>query len=287
MNIDDLISLALIKHGLRSAAAAGAMLIGGDQPQQARQALEAYESPRMTPNDAVFLLPGGGAITQRGVPPYVPTQVGSLGFSGDGNHLRPGTVFGSSTNWSACLWAYIAVDRNNYSAPFAFDRAGHATNYQELITNPDGTTMAVYHTGGNFDVGAMAVGTWYFLGMKVGAAGACSAYIGTEGTGALTKVTGTVSTSGTWDQITIGATNFHATEWWNGRICQVRAWNAQLSDAEFYQEKIRATLQRTSDVLGWWELASNATRTQDSFGSNTLTESGYGSWTEDTGPTIG
>lgn len=219
-----------------------------------------------------------------------PTTVGAVRFgaTAGGERLRPGTVFTSSQSWSACMWAKLVTDRNDYSGIFAFEHGGHSDAYQELITNSNGTTMAVYHPSSSFDVLAMTTGVWYFFGIKVGASGACSAYYGTEGTGALTKVTGTVDYTGTFDQITIGATNFSSVEYWNGDMAQVRAWNAELSDAEFYTEKINYQLQRTSNILGDWKLDAAGTVTVDSSGlSNTLGVSGFGSFSTQTGPTIG
>lgn len=239
--------------------------------------------------DLGFFLPGTiGILGQRTT--STPTTVGAVGFgaTAGGERLRPGTVFTSKTNWSACGWVKITTDRNDYSGVFAFEHGGHSDYYAEAITDSNGTTLVVYDNAAiQATFGSLTVNTWYFWGMKVGASGALTAYLGTEGLGSLTKVTGTVDTGGTFDQTTIAATNFASTEYLIGNMAQVRAWNDLLSDAEFYNEKISATLVKTTNVLGWWELTSSANRLVDSYGSNTLGESGFGSFTTETGPTIG
>ncbi len=215
----------------------------------------------------------------------MPTTVGALRFDAHTDYLKLSTVPSSGGDFSVCCWAKLVVDRNDYSCVWAFeDTIGG--NYIELVTDFNGETMAVFDNGGADAVTTMAAGTWYFFGAKVGAAGALTTYWGVEGAGSLTKQTGTVVSGGTFNQFWIGSTAY--SEFLSGDIAQFRAWNAQLSDAEFDAEFKSPTLVRTSNVCGWWKLEANATRTTDASGNgNTLTESGSGSWTEVTGPTIG
>jgi hypothetical protein len=191
--------------------------------------------------------------------------------------LRPATVFASATNYTMFGRFRIVTDRNDYSGAMAYEEAGHSTAYNELITNSDGTTMAFYDDTNSTNVGAMTVGTWYTLALRCGPAGAAAAFIGAEGAGSLTKVTFTAATNGTRDQITIGATNFQSAEYWSGDLCDIRMWDAVLSDAELGLEFHSATLVRSSNILGWWKCENSANKAIDSSGmSNTLNVNGTG-----------
>lgn len=215
----------------------------------------------------------------------MPTTVGALRFDAHNDYLQMSTVPSSSVNFSVCGWVKIVTDRNDYSCVWAFeDTVGG--NFVELVTDFDGTSMAIFDNGGADAVVSMTPGTWYFFGVKVGASGALTTYWGLEGAGSLTKQTGTVVSSGSFNKFWFGSTSF--SEFLSGDLAQFRAWNAQLSDAEFDAEFKSATLVRTSNAVGWWQFANNATRATDASGNgNTLTDSGSGAWSEVTGPTIG
>lgn len=214
-----------------------------------------------------------------------PVTVGALRFDAHADWLQLGTVPADKNNFSVCCWVKIVVDRDSYSCAWAFEDTGGG-NYIELVTDFDGTSMAVFDNGGADLVKSMTTGVWYFVGVKVGASGALTTYWGEEGAGSLTKQTGTVVSAGSFNLFWIGSTYY--SEFFSGDLAQFRVWDAQLSDAEFNDEFKSSLLVRTSDVVGWWKLDSNSTRTTDASGNgNTLTESGSGAWTEVTGPTIG
>lgn len=220
-----------------------------------------------------------------------PTTVPAIRFPATGNRLRPSILLASATNFSACGWLRIDVDRNYYQGFFAVERPpGHTTQYTELITDIDGTTLTVFdHVTGNvLTLGALTVGAWYWAGMSVSAGGALTAYLKPEG-GSITKFTGTCAPlSSPPEQITIGSTNYDSTEWLNGRMACWRMWNRVLTDAQFSRESRSVRPFDLTDIAGAWDLADLTDLTTDVSGQgNTLTLSGFESHSVVDGPTIG
>jgi hypothetical protein len=152
-------------------------------------------------------------------------------------------------------WARIAVDRNTYSSVFSIETGpGHSTEWNEVITDTDGTTLKVFDhiTGDCGTVGVMTVGVWYRVAISITSSGTYSAYFGPEGSSALTKTTGSLTNISANDYTGLGGTQFTSTEWFNGRLAGARVWNAVLSDAEIEREFKSYTPVRTANILGAW-----------------------------------
>lgn len=180
---------------------------------------------------------GNGTVYPR---PLTSVQGNALRMDGpqDVMKLDPAVSNGVLYPITLTCWAYISVDRNNYSTIFAVeDGAGHSVKYNELITDTDGTTLSVYDdvTGDIANVVSMATGTWYAIAFKI-TNGAWKSYHGTEGFTALTTQTGALTNIAFNDLTGIGSTTFTATETWNGRFAMYRVWNADLTDAEIAAE---------------------------------------------------
>lgn len=174
----------------------------------------------------------------------------------------------STTNWTFASWVRIAVDRNEYSAFFTIEQpAGHSTEYNELVTTGDGTTLVLWDhsTGAAITLGQLTVGTWYFAAVSVGPGGAASAWLAPQG-GTLTKRTGTVAVVDHVEMSYVGASNFAFTEFINGSMAMARLWNGVLSDAEIQAEFASPTPMRTSGLIADWRLAATSSVGADSSG---------------------
>lgn len=220
-----------------------------------------------------------------------PTTVPAIRFPATGNRLRPTTMLANATNLSACGWISLDGDRNYYQGFFAIERPpGHTTQYTELITDIDGTTLAVYdHVTGNvLTLGSLTLGAWYWVGISVAAAGVLTAYIKPMG-GVISKFSGTCAPlTSPPEQITLGSTNYDSTEWMNGRMARWRMWNRVLTDAQFARESRTVRPFDSTDIAGAWDLSDLATLTTDVSGQgNTLNLSGFQSHSVVSGPTIG
>lgn len=152
-------------------------------------------------------------------------------YTATGQQYTSTTVPG--TTWTMCGFAYIAVDRNDFSCAFAIeDAAVSATRYYEIATAADGTTLSFETSGGSIAMGAMTVGTWYKIGV-VAAAAAGTTYFGTMA-GNPTQTTGSIDSTVVPNTMFFGTDSFG--EWWNGRLAGVRVWNAALTQAEINLE---------------------------------------------------
>lgn len=204
--------------------------------------------------------------------------------------LYSGTPASMSAYTFAC-WLRITTDRNNYSNVFAVETNGLGTEWNELMTDSDGTTLTVQdHAGGGstaINLGALTVGTWYFAAFSVGTSGAGVGYLASASASGLTRTTGTVAVMTTHHHCTIGSTDF--SEFFNGRITGARLWDAVLSDADIEQERWRTKPVRRANLRAWWPLQDSAGKLVDRSGNGrALTSPGAGAWqTEDGPPTFG
>lgn len=191
----------------------------------------------------------GGASAQSG-----------LGFTantdgGTNNAIRVASVSddmqvstpSAATNVTMIGWFRMVTDRNTFSDVFSLESAA-ATEYNEVITDADGTTLAVYdHTGRLATVGVLTVGVWYKVAFVV-TSGAYVVYLGTEGTNGVTSAaSGAITNVGT--NVYTGIAGTQAMEWFNGRVSNVRVWNAALSETEIEAEFASPSAVRTSNLL--------------------------------------
>lgn len=174
----------------------------------------------------------------------------------------------STTSWTFASWVRLAVDRDEYSAFFTIEQpAGHSTEYNELVTLGDGTTLTLWDhsTGAAITLGQLTVGTWYFAAVSVGPNGAASAWFAPQG-GTLSKRTGTVAIVDHVEMSYLGASNFAFTEYVNGSMAMARLWNGVLTDAEVQAEFTSVTPVRTAGLIADWRLSSAASVGADSSG---------------------
>lgn len=195
----------------------------------------------------------------------------------------------STTSWTYATWLRLDSDRNTFSAFFTIEQpAGHSTEYNELITAADGTTLVLWDHRDQpaLTLGTLTPGTWYFAVVSVGPSGAGSAWFGPQG-GTLTKTTGTVAVVDHVEMSYLGASNFAFTEFIVGSMAMSRLWNGVLSDAEVAAEFASATPVRTAGLIGDWRLASVASVTADSSGLGHTLGKDFGSTHSNTsGPLI-
>lgn len=212
----------------------------------------------------------------------------ALRLDANADRLQASGVPTSSASYSFACWVKVAVDRNDFSCVAALeDNAG--SQYNELITDGDGTTLAFYdHAGRVVQIGVLTVGSWYFVAWTVGASGALSAYIAAEGASSLTKVTGTAATVTSPVRLELGGT-VNASEWLNGTLSRARLWNGVLSDAELDTEfHTEVGAAKTSGLIGDW-LRPNALTLANvltDYSGTTNTLSSSGSWALETAPNV-
>jgi len=213
---------------------------------------------------------------------------GSVRAAAVNEGVRLSTNPSSATLYSMCGWGKIVTDRNAYSTFLSMETTG-STQWNELITDTDGTTLILTDTSGQATVGAMTVGTWYFMGLSVSGT-AAKAYFAAQGAASLTTVTRTISTVSPLSYVTIMSGDLSTAEWLNGEMARVRVWNAQLTDAEMLAEYKGEWAQKRTSLIGDWPMKTAADVLTDYSGlSHNLTSPFGGSALANgaAGPTIG
>lgn len=188
---------------------------------------------------------------------------------------------GSQSAYSFTCWAYIATDRNNYSAVWSFDSNLDGTAFI-LQTDVDGTTMKVYDDNvGNFIVTGpnMTTGTWYFFAVTVS---------GTSGTLYYRTASASTLSTATWTgaartitRVLVGDDRY--TEWWNGRVAAFKFWQAGLTQAEVERESLQYVPHRTANIRLWLPFVRAETT---DYSGNGHTLSGGATTTTEDGPPI-
>lgn len=187
----------------------------------------------------------------------------AVGFDDQQDRLEvpSGAWPASTSSWTFASWIRINVDRDQASAFFTIESpVGHSTEYNELTTDDDGTTLTFWdhENGAAITLGTLTPGTWYFVAVSVGPGGALKTYLSNT-SGTLTKKTGTAAVLSHIEMSFIGASNFKFQEYINGAMTRARLWNGVLSDLEINAEFASAVPVRTSGLIGDWRLTSAAT----------------------------
>ena len=190
----------------------------------------------------------------------------------DDHYSRAATGLESSDFTMAC-WAYLSADRN--TANF-FLGADASSNWHSVGVHSDGTELYWSSTSGNTRTGAqLAVGAWYYVAIVYSASGTDTIYWGADGAALSSDST---TTSGVMSGITSGFTfhigNTRDSEWWNGRIAQVKVWTAALSQAEIEAERDLDGVARTANLWAYYSFRDGPQTNDESGNGRTLTAAG-------------
>jgi len=190
----------------------------------------------------------------------------------------------SSYSWTA--WIYLSVDRNAFSNVLTIENAG-ATEFNEMITDADGTTLAVYdHAAGRrLTVGSLSTSTWYYVGLTVTGT-TLAVYFADISSNTITKTTGTIANITTPLKVIIGSTS--GSEFWNGRISAVKMWDTTLSDAQIESERWFQQAKHVTGLRAEWAIMNDSTKLVDWSGQGrSLTGPFGGGWAdEDSAPLL-
>lgn len=164
----------------------------------------------------------------------------------------------TATGVSFTCWAYLSVDRNDFSALWRLWSAAMGTRVN-LATGGSGETPCLFspgNTGGVVAPSPLVVGAWRALGCTVtGTAGVIR--IAPPDLSAAQSASGAVSGGATAAGFTLGGRDTgDSSEWFNGRIAYPRLWAGALDSAEMLTEWSSLTPIRSSGLWGAWELPS-------------------------------
>lgn len=174
--------------------------------------------------------------------------------------------FAPTTNWkrttglpddvgfTACGWARLVTDTNDFASIFSLDDAG--SNYLLIETDADGTSLLGVGSGATVvAMASLTVGTDFFWAVSSsGVTGSqTNFYYRTSTTNALTAsaMSGT-RTNFTPTGLYVGSDGF--AEQWNGRIWNVKAWARALTAAELLVESYYARVMYPGSLHLHWPM---------------------------------
>jgi hypothetical protein len=196
----------------------------------------------------------------------------------------------SSTVWSMTMWALMAVNRATYCGFLDMPQTtgADAATWQYPGVGGNGTTIiGAFSDATEISSPAvdMTVGTWFRIALIRASATSATLYRGAFGSPLTATTDAAMSTNitGTPAKLWLGGDSYSA-EWWNGRLANVKLYNAALTQAEVETELGQYVPVRTANLLRWHPMIGAET-TDRSGNGNTLTAGSTAANTED-GPPI-
>lgn len=200
-----------------------------------------------------------------------------------------GTAPTPSSGLTVAYWAYIVVDRNDFSTMIRLHAGSGGTTCTNLATDSGGQLVCNFTAGGS-SAGPqnLPVGSWARVAVTV--TGTTSTiYVALDAAGATQSQAGTVGANGAVSPdsgYTVGGrAPADASEWYNGRLAHLRLWSAVLTQTEIETEWASATPVRTANLFADYPLA-DATDLTDHSGAGRHLSAGSTAVTTEDGPPI-
>ncbi len=185
---------------------------------------------------------------------------------GDGVTLSPTGLW--TGPWTVFLRGRISVDRNEYSTTFEIGDGG-SSNYYQCGTGANGVTLDAFLSGAGTPASpyTATVGTWFdFAVVRTGTD--VNVYAGTLGGSLITYALGVAGSAVTNNRLYIGWSESWATEWFNGEIGGVKAWNVALSAGEIATERGYYRAVRQTNLRGEWFMDGPSLLDASTVGNN-------------------
>jgi hypothetical protein len=196
-----------------------------------------------------------------------------------------GTVPDPSSGFTLLGWAYVSVDRDDFSTMARVHASSGASTTATFATGSEGLGGPGYFTAGGSVTNAtgFAVGSWRKVAIScTGTTGKC--YVATDG-GATEVDSGTVGGAASPTGITLGGRSpVDGAEWWNGRLAYWRLYSAELTQTEIETEWASATPVRTENLWADWPLSTHTDLTDHSGNGRNLSAGSTATTTEDGPP---
>lgn len=188
-----------------------------------------------------------------------------------------------SFGFTVAGWFRNDSDQNN-NATYARFWIDTTTTTLTVATMPDGTTPAVFTSGGTVTaLVAPPLGEWWYLAVSVLGTTATLYAIAPDGT--VSSLSGTISTNTGNGMTLFGRHPAITDEPFIGSAAYVRAWQKDLTLAELQAERTHDTAVRTAQIWGDWPL-DTADDLTDHSGQGHHLIAGTTALATVTGPTI-
>lgn len=211
-------------------------------------------------------------------------------FDDAGDYLSRVTTVPAIDPFTCCTWFKINTDLNIVSQ-IAFAIYKDTVNFLKFRTSSNGTTMALGWrsndtsiSSSSVNVGAMTVGTWYFLAFTISGAD-INVYFAAAGATALTTASATASGGSTWFTPTVMRIGLdEGGNPSNGTSAYTKIWSAALSAADLLNEFYAISARRLANMLSVWPEFNGSPTADWSGNGRTWTENGV--ITYEAGPPI-
>jgi hypothetical protein len=206
-------------------------------------------------------------------------------FDAQGEWYTRSTGLTTVTTWAVTCWAKLAVDRAATTILWQIDNNSGGNLFR--LNAWDGRDLT-YETAGGSWFGlmghALTAAEWTFIGVS-GTSNPGQVRYAVRTAGGSTWVTGDLAQN----NVTFNANTLRlaggtaSSEWFNGTLAAVKAWNAMLTVDELQQEALTYMPQRTADVRGWYPLLTSPATDYSGLGNTLAGGSGV---TQEDGPPI-
>lgn len=179
-----------------------------------------------------------------------------------------GTAPTPSSGLTITLWAYVSVDRDDYSTLIRLHGSSGATTNLNVAMDSGGLSPSVFTAGGTSNgPQALAVGAWARVAVTVNGT-ASTIYVAQGAAGATQSQAGTVGANAAVSPnsgYTVGGrASGDSSEWYNGRVAYLRVWSTVLTQAQIEAEWASPTPVRVSNLFADYPLLSAADLTDHS-----------------------
>lgn len=190
------------------------------------------------------------------------------------------------TAFTVCAWVKIANAAAGSFNPMMRVDAGGGTALVVGFKGTNGRTPSVYSAASSAGINGTEVALSTYVFIAATRSGTTAQLFQGTTPGSLTKVSGTVNSTGTPSALGIfGRAAGDNSEWLDGTMAYFRVWTNVLSDAELASESQSATPVRTTDLWADWRFAA-AALTDSGPSGRTLT-AGTTALAADTDPVLG
>lgn len=193
----------------------------------------------------------------------------------------------STSTLTVCAHAYIQVSPNPFGIVFSYDNGVAA--YLQLYFDVGSPYVLTFGASGGSAaqtvLGSITTGVWYFVAMTVNGANGVGYGASMSTTAALSSVAkASINLTGV-NKCWVANNGFGGGDDLNGRIANLKIWEASLSAAELEQERYFTRPQRIANLYGWYPQLDAATAATDFSGNGRNFTVGGTLATEDHAPT--
>lgn len=182
------------------------------------------------------------------------SDAGAVVFDVSGSSVSNTMSLGAKTVFSVACWIQLSFQPATFHGCWQIKNSG-GTDYAALATTSAGNAMQVWNETGNLNGLGLDL-LWVYVCIVVNA-GTDNLYWALDTSSSLTTVALAAVGSTPFDVVAVGYGE-GVGDYFRGRVCGVKAWDAALSAGEALTEKSQKAAVRTANLLFSWPLEGTA-----------------------------